>query len=221
MRYSITRTKVIRPRRARDLLSRPRLLGLLDDLLEYRLALIAAPAGYGKTSLLVDFAVQAPYPVCWLSLDPLDSDPLRFISYLVAAIHEGFPAFGGPSQSLISNLDGAELDQEQILHTIINDLYENIEEHFALVLDDFHLVEGSAGVSGFINRFAQEMDENCHLVISSRSLLSLPDLPLMIGRSQVIGLSFEELAFHPDEVRALYRINCFPAILNHFALISI
>jgi LuxR family maltose regulon positive regulatory protein len=206
MSYSITRTKVIRPRRAQDLLSRPRLLGLLDDLLEYRLALIAAPAGYGKTTLLVDFADQAAYPVCWLSLDPLDSDPLRFISYLIAAIQEVFPTFGGRSRSLISNLSGPEIDQEQVLHTIINDLYENIEEHFALVLDDFHLVEYDPVVSGFINRFSQEVDENCHLVIASRSLLSLPDLPLMIGRSQVKGLSFEELAFHPDEIRELYRI---------------
>lgn len=206
MSYSITRTKVIRPRRARDLLSRPRLLGLLDDLLEYRLALIAAPAGYGKTTLLVDFADQAAYPVCWLALDPLDSNLLRFISYLVAAIQERFPAFGGRSRSLISNLDDQVIDQEQVLHTIINDLYENVEEHFALVLDDFHLVEGDPGVSRFINRFAQEVDENCHLVIASRSLLSLPDLPLMIGRSQVKGISFEELAFHPDEIRELYRV---------------
>jgi len=205
MSYSITRTKVIRPRRARDLLSRPRLLGLLEDLLEYRLALVTAPAGYGKTSLLVDFAEQAPYPVCWLSLDALDRNPVRFVSYLTAAIQEQFPAFGGPSRSLISNLDTADIDQRRILHTIINDLYEHIEEHFALVLDDFHLVEDDPWVSEFINRFAQEVDENCHLVISSRSLLSLPDLPLMVGRSQVKGLSFEELAFDPGEIQKLYK----------------
>jgi len=206
MSYSITRTKVIRPRRARDLLSRPRLLGLLDDLLEYRLALVTAPAGYGKTTLLVDFADRAAYPVCWLSLDPLDRNPLRFISHLTAAISEQFPEFGGASRALLSNLDTMEIDQELILHTLVNDLYENIQEHFALVLDDFHLVDDDPWVSGFINRFAQEMDENCHLVIASRSLLSLPDLPLMVGRSQVKGLSFEELAFDPGEIRELYRI---------------
>jgi len=180
---------------------------MLDDLLEYRLTLIAAPAGYGKTSLLVDLAYQVEYPLCWLALDPLDKDLIRFLSYFIAAIRQQFSEFGGASISLINNLGGGDLDLEQVLRTIINDLYDHVQEHFALVLDDFHLVDSSPEINQFINRFAQEMDENCHLVIASRSLLSLPDLPLMIGRTQVKGLSFEELAFHPDEIKTLVRIN--------------
>ncbi len=206
MEYPIRQTKIILPRRHQDLLSRQRLLRMLDDLLEYRLTLIAAPAGYGKTSLLVDLADRVEYPVCWLAIDPLDHDPLRFINHFVAAIHHQFPDFGGPSKSLISNLGGRDLDREQVLRTIINDLYDHVGEHFDLVLDEFHLIEKSLEINQFINRFVQEMDENCHLVIASRSLLSLPDLPLMIGRSQVKGLSFEELAFHPQEIRDLYQI---------------
>ena len=206
MSYTITRTKVILPRRPRGLVHRQRLLNMLDDLLDYRLALIAAPAGYGKTTLLVDFAGQVEYPVCWLALDPLDNDLLRFITYFIAAIHECFPEFGGPSRSLVSNLGSGEIDQERVIRTVINDLYEHVSEHFALVLDDFHLIDHSPEINHFINRFAQEVDENCHLVIASRSLLSLPDLPLMVGRSQVKGLSFEELAFHPDEIQILYQL---------------
>jgi LuxR family maltose regulon positive regulatory protein len=200
------RTKTILPRRQKDLLSRHRLLSMLDDLLEYRLTLIAAPAGYGKTSLLVDLASKVEYPVCWLAIDPLDQDPLRFIHYFIAAIQGQFPEFGGASNSLIKNLGGNELDQQQVLRTIVNDLYDNVQEHFALVLDDFHLIDSSPDIVHFINQFIQEMDENCHLVIASRSLLSLPDLPLMVGRSQVKGLSFEELAFHPEEIKDLYQI---------------
>ncbi|RLC97522.1 MAG: hypothetical protein DRI46_12895, partial [Chloroflexi bacterium] len=206
MSYTITRTKVILPRRPRGLVHRQRLINMLDDLLDYRLALIAAPAGYGKTTLLVDFAGQVEYPVCWLALDPLDTDLLRFITYFVAAIHEQFPTFGGPSRSLISNMGSAPIDLERVLRTLINDLYEHVSEHFALVLDDFHLIDHCPDINHFINRFVQEVDENCHLVIASRSLLSLTDLPLMIGRSQVKGLSFEELAFHPDEIQTLYQI---------------
>ena len=206
MSYSITQTKIILPRRHHDLLRRQRLISTLDDLLEYRLTLIAAPAGYGKTSLLVDLASQVEYPVCWLSLDPLDHDFLRFIQYFIAAIQQVFPEFGVASRSLINNPAGGNLNGEQVLRTIINDLYDHVEEHFALVLDDFHLIDSSPDVNQFINHFVQEMDENCHLVILSRSLLSLPDLPLMVGRTQVQGLSFEELAFHPEEVKDLYRI---------------
>lgn len=200
------RTKTILPRRQKDLLSRYRLLSMLDDLLDYRLTLITAPAGYGKTSLLVDLAHKVEYPVCWLAIDPLDNDPIRFISYFVAAINQQFPDFGGPSRSLISNLGGNDLDLEQILRTIINDLYDHVREHFALVLDDFHLIDSNPEINYFINHIIQEMDDNCHIVIASRSLLSLPDMPLMVGRSQVKGLSFEELAFIADEIKELYQI---------------
>jgi ATP/maltotriose-dependent transcriptional regulator MalT len=146
------------------------------------------------------------YPVCWLSLDALDRDPYRFLNHFVASVQERFPRFGIPSRSLISSPGRGGPDSEQVLRTIVNDLYENVEEHFALVLDDFHLVEDSSEVSQFVSRFAQEVDENCHLVVTSRTLLSLPDLPLMIGRSQVKGLSFEELAFEPEEIRELYQL---------------
>ncbi len=179
---------------------------MLDDLLEYRLTLIAAPAGYGKTSLLVDLVDTVEYPICWLALDQHDLDPLRFAHYFIAAIQQQFPDFGEPSRSLLDNLEVSDLGSEQILHTIINDLFDHVQEHFALVLDDFHLIDSSPDINRFINRFVQEMDENCHLVIATRSLLSLPDLPLMIGRSEVQGLSFEELVFLPEEIRDLFRL---------------
>ncbi len=206
MAYPIKQTKIIQPRKQHDFLSRRRLLGMLGDLLDYRLTLIAAPAGYGKTSLLVDLAHQVEYPVCWLALDPLDYDPTRFINYFVAAIQNQFPDFGAASRSLLENQELNDLNTEQILQTIINDLYEHVQEHFAFVLDDFHLIESSPDINYFINHFIQEMDENCHLVIATRSLLSLPDLPLMVGRSQVQGLSFEELAFLPEELKDLYLL---------------
>ena len=64
-----------------------------------------------------------------------------------------------------------------------------------LILDDYHLVGENKTINNFASRFAQEIDENCHLILSSRTLLTLPDLPLMVARSQVGGLGFEELTF--------------------------
>ncbi len=201
----ITRTKIIVPRRRAELLSRSRLLGLLDELLDNRLIIVAAPAGYGKTSLLVDFAQSTQWPVCWYSLDTLDQEPQRFIAHFISAINQRFPGFGKSCLAALQSMGQDRLDLDVLVSLIINDAFENITEHFILVVDDFHLVEKSQVVVNFVNRFLQDVDENCHLILASRALLTLPDLPLMVARALVGGLSFEELCFQPVEIQGLLR----------------
>ncbi len=203
----VVRTKIIIPRRRTEILSRPRLLSILENVLDLKLLILAAPAGYGKTSLLIDFAYHTQLPVCWFAIDALDADPQRFIAHFIAAITNCFPSFGEASLSALSNLDQDTQNLEPIISTIINDAYENISEHFVFVLDDYHLVRECKPIDSFINRVALEMSENCHLVIASRTLLTLPDLTLLVARSQVGGLSYEELAFLPEEIKQLFSMN--------------
>ncbi len=203
----VTQTRIILPRRRGDLFTRQRLLDILYDLLDVKLAIVAAPAGYGKTSLLIDFANHIEYPVCWYAIDSLDRDPLRFLAHFIAAIQIRFPAFGKKSMAALHSATQGELNIDHLATTIINDAFENISEHFVIVLDDYHLVDGSKPVDQFISRFVQDVDENCHVFIASRTLLSLPDFPLMVARAQVGGLSFEELAFQPEEIRGLFAQN--------------
>jgi LuxR family maltose regulon positive regulatory protein len=207
MSITVTRTKIIIPRRRADLLSRPRLTSLLDDLLDYKLLLVAAPAGYGKTSLLLDWAHQNTLPVCWYALDPLDQDLQRFIGHFIASISRLFPSFGRQSEAVLQSTNSIKIDLDRVIPTIVNEAYDNIKEHFAIVLDDFHTVDASDEVNDFISRFVDEVDENCHVVISSRTLVSFENLPLMVGRSMVKGLSYDELAFQADEIQALLKQN--------------
>jgi LuxR family transcriptional regulator, maltose regulon positive regulatory protein len=207
MNIPVTRTKYVLPRRRADLLTRQRLLDLLQNLLDEKLIILAAPAGYGKTSLLIDLAYHSELPVCWYSLDPLDRDLKRFAAYFIACISQRYPAFGSQSNLALQSLSTSSPDIDRLVTSIVNESYETIQEHFLIILDDFHFVNDQDEINQFVGRFIQDVDENCHMVLSSRTLLTLPDLPLMVARSQVGGLGFDELAFQADEIQKLIEQN--------------
>jgi len=203
----ISKTKIIVPHRRPELLSRPRLLESLKALLDNKLILLSAPAGYGKTSLLIDLAHNINMPVCWLSLDLLDRDPQRFMAYLIAALAEQFPEVGEASRLQLNRLKSIEHDAESFLVTLTNELYDCVENDFLLIIEDFHLLDDVPVISILLNRFLELVVENCHILLSSRTLPSLDDVTLMVAREQVAGLSHAELAFLPREVQALYAQN--------------
>ncbi len=204
---TISRTKVILPPRRPELLSRPRLLENLSASLDRKLILLTAPAGYGKTSLLIDLAYSTHLPVCWLALDEHDRDPQRFMAYLVAALAERFPGLEAPLVAQLDQLKSINTDAEPLLVNLTNELYDQVDRDFLLILDDYHALEGVPIIATLMTRFLQLVDDNCHVIISSRTLAPLPDLMLMVGRDQVEGLDQAQLAFLPGEVQALFAQN--------------
>jgi LuxR family maltose regulon positive regulatory protein len=200
-------TKVRIPRRRDDILLRDRLVDFIHTNLDRKLILISAPAGYGKTTLLTEFASDTDLPVCWYTLDPFDRDFHIFLEHLIAAIAYRFPAFGERSRAFLENVTDPSRDLYPLVATLVQEIYDAIPEYFVLILDDHHSVEDQEQINEFLDLFVTYVDENCHLILSSRTLPALPNLSLLVARRQATGLSIDELRFTPEEIQALAQQN--------------
>src|SRR5581483_7787917 len=175
-------TKLVIPGRQSNVLSRKRLLNLLDGMLDQKLVIVAAPAGYGKTTLLTDWAQRPDLAVCWFALDNLGQDLEGFFAHFVASIAERYPAFGQQSQALVQS--GAALDPEKSAAIVANEIFNTIHEHFWISLDDFDMIEPINELNLFVNRFVRQSGENCHVIIATRQLPTLTDMRTLDAHSQ-------------------------------------
>src|SRR5690349_18200697 len=114
--------KIAAPRLPPGVLRRRRLLDLLhQDLPSRKLFLVVAPAGYGKTTLLVDFAADAPFPLCWYALGPEDRDPKLFLAHLAASVRAQFPGFGEPLNALLGGVQDVARELPTLVAALINE----------------------------------------------------------------------------------------------------
>jgi DNA-binding SARP family transcriptional activator len=183
--------------------SRPRLVQTLQALLDHQLVLVIAPAGYGKTTALLDLVQTLEIPTCWYALSAADRNLHRFAAHFIAAIAHQFPQFGKDSDAALHNLEAGQIPFEQFVTLLVNELYTHVHQRFVLIIDDYHLVDDCEPIGAFVSRFLQDVGDYCHVVLASRTLLTLPDLALLVARGAVDGLDFQELAFRPDELQAL------------------
>ena len=131
-------TKLYVPQPHWELVSRPRLVERLDAGLYGRLTLVSAPAGYGKTTCLIQWARSSSLPVAWLAADEEDNDFGHFFRYLLAAWERVQPeVVESPLGTLLS---GVTPDNDAVLAAFINEAHE-MPDHLVFVLDDFHLIK--------------------------------------------------------------------------------
>src|SRR6184192_3518017 len=196
----ILATKLYLPRLRPHVVIRPRLLERLNEGLHRKLTLIAAPAGFGKTTLVSEWVEGIERPrarTAWLSLDEGDNDPARFLTYLVAALQTIAATIG---QGVLGMLQSPQPPPpETILTALLNDL-TTIRDHFVLVLDDYHVIEAKP-VDQALTYLVDHLPPQMHLVIATRE-----DPPLPLARLRVGGHLTEvravDLRFTPSEAAA-------------------
>ncbi|MCH7998450.1 MAG: helix-turn-helix transcriptional regulator [Chloroflexi bacterium] len=193
-------TKLYIPKWRPGLVSRPRLIERLDQGIERKLTLVSAPAGFGKTTLLAEWLAATPASeraTGWVSLDQSDNDPALFWAYFITALQTMRSGVGGNALSLLHSPQPPPI--ESVLTTLINEI-NAIEDDFALILDDYHVVDAQP-VHSAIAFLLDHLPPQMHLVIASRSDPPLP-LARLRGRGESIELRASDLRFAPDEAAA-------------------
>jgi LuxR family transcriptional regulator, maltose regulon positive regulatory protein len=181
---------------------RPRLAEALGEGLARQLILVCAPAGFGKTAVLADWARRGPRPVAWLSLDAGDNDPARFWRHAVAALDRARPGIAGRVGLLLG--PPTSVSFVPMVTALVNELADQSgEDDLLLVLDDYHLVS-SEPVHASVGFLLEHRPPGLHLVLASRSDPPLP-LARLRGRGQLAELRATELRFTFEEAAALLR----------------
>ena len=200
----LLRTKFLVPRPRPDLLPRPRLLDWLEANSDKRLILLSAPAGYGKTTLLVDFINASHRPFAWYQFDAQDSDPTVFLTYLIESLRsmEHAPdtlanAIGQTAQSLLDSAEAAT-SPKRVLTVLINELAEQIETPWLIVFEDYHYVT-SPVVHQLVDFLLENAPDGLHIILSTRV-----DPPIALARlrarGQLAELRVSSLRFREDEM---------------------
>lgn len=191
----ILTTKLYLPAPQPKLVSRPHLIERLNrGLAGHKLALIAAPAGFGKTTLLGEWIAACEHPAAWLSLDAGDSDPMRFLTYLIAALQTMMPDMG---RDVLGMLQSPQPPTTNALLTLLINELAAVPNRFCLVLDDYHTVDSNI-VDQIVIFLLEHVPPQWHLVIASREIPPLP-LARLRARRQLTELVAADLRFTRGE----------------------
>ena len=194
MPRTLLATKLFVPPARANLVPRQRLLDHLQRGIQGKLTLISAPAGFGKSTLVSAWVAGCRRPVAWLSLDEEDSDPTRFLTYLVAALQTIAPGLGAGVMGALQSAQPPPA--EPMLTALLNEIAA-VPNHFVLVLDDYHVIDATP-VDDALTFLLEHLPPQLHLVITTREDPQLP-LARFRVRGQMTELRAADLRFTVSE----------------------
>ncbi len=182
------------------IVTRDRLLEMLDENMTRRLCLVVAPAGWGKTTLLTVWARRAGdrHSVAWITLDETDDEPHRFWTYVVTALRTAAPDVGGGALAAL-RVPGVD-PLEVALPALLNDLSAS-DARLTLILDDYHLLT-DVRIHEALEYLLSYLPPSLRLVIAARFDPPLP-LARMRARGEMTEIRAADLRFSATEAADL------------------
>lgn len=198
----LIKTKLNPPAARREWIERPELVGSLASATA-KLILVAAPPGFGKTTLVAQWRLSPVSRIAfaWVSLDRDDNDPGRLWRHLVSSVQQACPAFD--SEKVLGTLRGQPSDfRETILPVLVNEM-ASLPGRVVVVLDDYHLIEEQA-CHEQMAFFLSHLPPPGQLVIVTRTDPPLP-LASMRAAGEIAEIRTRELRFAPTEAAELIK----------------
>ncbi len=203
----LLKTKLHIPHRRPDMVPRSLLIKQLNERFQRKLTLITAPAGYGKTKLASEWihGLQSEdtssIRITWLSLDEADSEPIRFLSYVIAALQQVAPEIGVGALSFFEMVPSPSINT--VLNELINDI-AGLDHPIMLVLDDYHVIS-HLEIHEALRYLVEHQPHQMHLVITSREDPPLP-LPRLRARGEMAEIRMHDLRFSLDEATQFFSL---------------
>jgi LuxR family maltose regulon positive regulatory protein len=204
MPTSILATKLYIPPLRPNLVRRPRLIDRLNVGLHGKLTLVSAPAGFGKTTLIREWIDSCAQRVAWLSLDEEESDPARFLTYLVAALQTLAVDMG---EGVLGALQAPQPPSMTTLLTALLNESATLPDHCLLVLDDYHLLDAGnplRAIDQALTFLIEHLPPQLHLIITTREDPNFP-LARYRARGQLTEVRAADLRFTPDEAAEFFN----------------
>ncbi|NIS82166.1 MAG: tetratricopeptide repeat protein, partial [Anaerolineales bacterium] len=167
-----------------------------------KLIILAAPAGYGKTTLLADFTKHTELPVCWVRLTEADQDVFRFTHVLTLSLQRRFRRLQGAFD--LERLSA--LSPEALARSFIDVIDANVSEAFVIAIDDVHLINHSQPTTAFLDLFLEELPEQITIIAAGREVLEV-SLARLMAEGNLSGLGPQDLALAREEIIQLAKVH--------------
>ncbi len=178
----------------------------------YKLLLLHAPAGYGKTTLLADFAQQTHHLCCWYFLDQTDTDRMTFLTILLLSIRQQFPDFGRMLDSLLTGASSEHANHpatlnyfDMVVDILVSAIETDIAERFVLLLCNYQEINELPDMNTMVNSLLSKLPRQCVLVIESRVIPHL-DFAQLLTERMAFGLGVNQLRFTATQIHQLAQL---------------